>query len=173
MRFVIPGGTGQVGTILDRALTAAGHDVVVLTRTPRHERQVRWDGETLGAWADHIDGSDVVINLAGRSVSCRYTDENLKAMMDSRVRSASVVGGRDRRRESSARVVAADEHRDDLRAPLRRRQRRAHRHHRRHRAGRARLLGLQRRDRPQLGRRPGASRKHPTRARWRCGRRWS
>ncbi len=92
MRFVIPGGTGQVGTILDRALTAAGHNVVVLTRSPRHERQIRWDGSTLGAWADHIDGSDVVINLAGRSVSCRYTDENLKAMMDSRVRSTEVVG---------------------------------------------------------------------------------
>ena len=92
MRIVIPGGTGQVGTILDRALAAAGHDVMVLTRSPRNERQVRWDGSTLGAWAEHIDGSDVVINLAGRSVSCRYTDENLKAMMDSRVRSAQVVG---------------------------------------------------------------------------------
>jgi uncharacterized protein (TIGR01777 family) len=92
MRIVIPGGTGQVGTILDRTLTAAGHDVVVLTRSPRNERQVRWDGSTLGAWADQVDGSDVVINLAGRSVSCRYTDKNLKAMMDSRVRSAQAVG---------------------------------------------------------------------------------
>ena len=35
MKIVIPGGTGQVGTILDRALTAAGHEVVVLTRTAR------------------------------------------------------------------------------------------------------------------------------------------
>jgi uncharacterized protein (TIGR01777 family) len=81
-----------VGTILDRALTAEGHDVVVLTRSPRNERQVRWDGSTLGGWAKHIDGSDVVINLAGRSVSCRYTDENLEAMMSSRVQSAWVVG---------------------------------------------------------------------------------
>lgn len=92
MRVVIPGGTGQVGAILDRALTAEGHDVVVLTRSPRGERQVRWDGSTLGDWVKHIDGSDVVIDLAGRSVSCRYTDENLKAMMTSRVESARVVG---------------------------------------------------------------------------------
>jgi uncharacterized protein (TIGR01777 family) len=77
---------------LDRALTADGHDVVVLTRSPRGERHVRWDGSTLGAWADQIDGSDAVINLAGRSVSCRYTPENLEAMMRSRVDSARVVG---------------------------------------------------------------------------------
>ncbi|MFJ8389957.1 TIGR01777 family oxidoreductase [Streptomyces sp. NPDC094438] len=92
MKAVIPGGTGQVGAILDRALTAAGHDVVILTRRPRREREVGWDGETLGAWAEVVDGSDVVINLAGRSVSCRYTEANLRAMMDSRVRSAQVVG---------------------------------------------------------------------------------
>ena len=92
MKVVMPGGTGQVGTILDRALTAQGHDVVVLTRSPTGARQVRWDGSTLGDWARQIDGSDVVINLAGRSVSCRYTPENLKVMMTSRVDSARVVG---------------------------------------------------------------------------------
>jgi uncharacterized protein len=92
MKIVIPGGTGQVGAVLDRAFSAAGHDVVVLSRRPAGARQVRWDGETLGAWAAEIDGCDVVVNLAGRSVSCRYTAENLRAMMDSRVRSARVVG---------------------------------------------------------------------------------
>ncbi|WP_037641660.1 TIGR01777 family oxidoreductase [Streptomyces bicolor] len=92
MKIVIPGGTGQVGTILNRALTAAGHDVVVLTRRPTRENEVRWDGEALGPWAEVIDGSDIVINLAGRSVSCRYTAPNLQAMMDSRVHSTQVVG---------------------------------------------------------------------------------
>jgi len=92
MKIVLPGGTGQVGAILDRALTAAGHDVVLLTRSPNGDRQVRWDGSTLGDWARQIDGSDVVINLAGRSVSCRYTEENRAAMMSSRVESARVVG---------------------------------------------------------------------------------
>lgn len=92
MKLVIPGGTGQVGTILNRALTVAGHEVVVLTRRPVRDREVRWDGETLGPWAEEIDGSDIVVNLAGRSVSCRYTAANLRAMMDSRVRSTRVVG---------------------------------------------------------------------------------
>ncbi|MFF4503421.1 TIGR01777 family oxidoreductase [Streptomyces sp. NPDC001401] len=92
MKIVIPGGTGQVGTVLRRALAAAGHDVVILTRRPVRKGEVRWDGEHLGPWAEEIAGSDVVINLAGRSVSCRYTPANLQAMMDSRVNSARVVG---------------------------------------------------------------------------------
>ncbi|WP_406835422.1 epimerase [Streptomyces sp. AHU1] len=92
MKVVLPGGTGQVGAILDRALTAAGHDVMVLTRRPVRAHHIGWDGATLGPWAEAIDGCDVVVNLAGRSVSCRYTAENLRAMMDSRVDSALVVG---------------------------------------------------------------------------------
>ncbi|WP_431781410.1 epimerase [Streptomyces chumphonensis] len=92
MRIVIPGGTGQVGTLLNRAFTAAGHDVVTLTRQPVRAGEVHWDGERLGPWAEVVDGSDVVVNLAGRSVSCRYTDANLRAMLDSRVRSTEAVG---------------------------------------------------------------------------------
>ncbi|MGW3295900.1 TIGR01777 family oxidoreductase [Streptomyces xiamenensis] len=92
MRCVIAGGTGQVGRILDRALTAAGHEVTILTRSPARDREVYWDAVTAGPWTRVLHGSDVVINLAGRSVSCRYTDANLRTMMDSRVRSAEVIG---------------------------------------------------------------------------------
>ncbi|MFF1548774.1 DUF1731 domain-containing protein [Streptomyces sp. NPDC058291] len=92
MKIVLPGGTGQVGTVLRRALTAAGHEVVVLSRRPAGRGEIAWDGRTLGPWTEAVDGSDVVVNLAGRSVSCRYTPVNLKAMMDSRVESARVVG---------------------------------------------------------------------------------
>jgi uncharacterized protein (TIGR01777 family) len=92
MKIVIPGGTGQVGTVLKRAWTAAGHEVVVLSRRPRRPGEVPWDGRTPGDWFKEIDGSDLVVNLAGRSVNCRYTPANLRAMRDSRVHSARVVG---------------------------------------------------------------------------------
>ncbi|MBC2866832.1 TIGR01777 family oxidoreductase [Streptomyces mexicanus] len=92
MKIVIPGGTGQVGAVLKRALGAAGHEVVIVTRRPGREGEVPWDGKTLGPWMAEVDGSDVVINLAGRSVSCRYTAANLQEMMDSRVDSTRVVG---------------------------------------------------------------------------------
>jgi uncharacterized protein (TIGR01777 family) len=51
-----------------------------------------WDGRTLGKWAEDVDGADVVINLAGRSVNCRYTQANLEEMMSSRVDSTRVLG---------------------------------------------------------------------------------
>nr|WP_236952477.1 NAD-dependent epimerase/dehydratase family protein [Kibdelosporangium phytohabitans] len=90
---MIPGGTGHIGRLLSRALTAAGHDVVVLSRgRPSGIRSVQWDGRALGVWTDEIDGCDAVINLAGRGVNCRYNGPNLRAMMDSRVDSARVVG---------------------------------------------------------------------------------
>jgi uncharacterized protein (TIGR01777 family) len=93
MKIVIPGGTGQVGGVLSRALRARGHDVVVLSRGGTSDaRVVPWDGRTVDAWAGEVDGADVVINLAGRSVNCRYTEANLQAMMSSRVDSTRAVG---------------------------------------------------------------------------------
>ncbi len=93
MKVVIPGGSGQVGALLARAFLARGDEVVVLSRgSAGAARAVAWDGRTLGPWASELDGSDVVINLAGRTVNCRYSEENLKQMMDSRVDSTRVVG---------------------------------------------------------------------------------
>ena len=55
-------------------------------------REVAWDAETLDGWAAEFDGADVVVNLAGRNVNCRYTPENRRAIMASRVNSTRVVG---------------------------------------------------------------------------------
>jgi uncharacterized protein (TIGR01777 family) len=93
MKVVIPGGTGQVGAVLVREFRARGDDVVVVSRSAATEaRHVAWDGRTLGKWASELDGADVVVNLAGRSVNCRYTRENMRAMFDSRVESTRAVG---------------------------------------------------------------------------------
>ncbi len=94
MKIVIPGGSGQVGTLLARAFQQAGHAVVVLSRTPGQAawRTVAWDAANLGTWAEEIDGADVVINLAGKSVNCRYTPSNRQEIKDSRLRSTRAVG---------------------------------------------------------------------------------
>ena len=94
MKVVIPGGSGQVGTMLARAFHADGHDVVVLSRRPTPEpwRVVAWDGRTAGGWWRDIDAAHVVINLSGQSVNCRYTPENRAAILESRLQSTHAVG---------------------------------------------------------------------------------
>ena len=84
MRIVIPGGSGQIGSILARHFRAAGHSVIVL-------RRPQWDGVTLGDWVETLDGADVLIHLAGRSVNCRYTPANRRRILDSRVQSTQVL----------------------------------------------------------------------------------
>jgi uncharacterized protein (TIGR01777 family) len=95
LKVVLPGGSGQIGAILARAFAARGDDVVVLARSSRPvpgARSVPWDGRTLGAWAAEVDGADVVVNLAGRNVNCRYGPENRRLILESRVESTRVVG---------------------------------------------------------------------------------
>jgi uncharacterized protein len=94
MKIVIPGGSGQVGTVLARAFHSAGHEVVVLSRgaAARPWRVETWDGRAAGLWEREIDGSDIVINLAGRSVNCRYGASNRREILDSRVDSTRAVG---------------------------------------------------------------------------------
>lgn len=97
MKIVIPGGSGQVGTILARAFAADGHDVVILSRGGARARQpwrtVAWYCRTLGAaWTREFEGTDVVINMAGHSVNCRYNEANRKAIVESRLDSTRAVG---------------------------------------------------------------------------------
>jgi uncharacterized protein (TIGR01777 family) len=94
MKIVIPGGSGQVGSVLAPAFHHEGHDVVVLSRSPAPApwRVVAWDGETRGAWTAELEGADVVVNLAGASVNCRYGAANRREIMDSRIHSTRVLG---------------------------------------------------------------------------------
>ena len=94
MKIVLPGGSGQVGTLLARAFRSDGHEVVVLSRKLYKApwRVVLWDAHTVGDWASEVDGAEAVINLAGRSVNCRYTPENRRLIKESRVLSTQAVG---------------------------------------------------------------------------------
>jgi uncharacterized protein len=94
-RIVLAGGSGFLGGLLAEHFHSLGWEPVILTRSPAPGakfREVAWDARTRGDWARELDGAEAVINLTGRSVNCRYTPENRRAIMDSRVDSTRIVG---------------------------------------------------------------------------------
>ena len=94
LKIVIPGGSGQVGRTLAQYFQQRGHHVTVLTRGPYTApwQTVHWDGVTWDSWVETLEGADVCINLAGRSVNCRMTDANRKAMRESRIGPTRLLG---------------------------------------------------------------------------------
>jgi uncharacterized protein len=107
LRIVLPGGEGHLGRLLARRLSGLGHEVITLTRNSRSSaansqnasagnpqpwKTVFWDGRTRGAWEESLEGADVLINLAGRSVDCRYNARNREEILQSRVLSTTVLG---------------------------------------------------------------------------------
>ncbi len=95
-RIVLAGGSGFVGRSLGNHLTKLDCDVVVLTRWPRPDspgiRYAYWNGRTLDSWAGEVDGATAIVNLAGRSVNCRYNAKNRKEILESRVDSTKILG---------------------------------------------------------------------------------
>ena len=77
-----------------RDFVARGHSVVIMSRRASAApwRMVQWDARSLGDWVTELDGADVVINLAGRSVNCRYNAANRRAIIASRVDSVRAIG---------------------------------------------------------------------------------
>src|SRR5450759_3608093 len=95
-RIILAGGSGFLGNALAKRFLTQQHEVVVLTRSPRVRtdgvKEVVWDGKALGDWVKFVDGAEVVVNLAGRSVDCRYTEANRRVIIASRVDSTRVLG---------------------------------------------------------------------------------
>jgi uncharacterized protein (TIGR01777 family) len=94
LRVVLPGGAGHLGRLVAAHLHARGDAVTVLSRggSVAPWRTASWDGENLDDWSGELEGADVVINLAGRSVNCRYNAANRREILESRVRSTELLG---------------------------------------------------------------------------------
>ena len=95
-RVILAGGSGFLGQILARHLVGRDYEVVVLSRSPVGAdslvRQVQWDGRTHGDWARELEGARAVVNLAGRSVNCRYTARNRREILGSRLEPTRALG---------------------------------------------------------------------------------
>jgi uncharacterized protein len=96
MKIILAGGSGYLGRVLCDFYKNKANEIIILSR--RHElheapvRVVQWDGRTLGAWTQALEGADMLINLAGKNVNCRYTQKNKGAILHSRVDSTLVLG---------------------------------------------------------------------------------
>lgn len=104
-KIILAGGTGFLGNALKDYFEAKGFVVVTLSRSAmtqkftQSEVEVRkrnkdttyWNGKDLGEWTKHLEDAEVLINLAGKSVDCRYTNENKAAILRSRIDSTRVL----------------------------------------------------------------------------------
>ncbi len=95
-KLIIAGGSGFIGKNISQHFKDKGYSVIVFTRGSskiRNEVQyVCWDAKTLGSWTTELEGADLVINLTGKSVDCRYTEINKKEILNSRVDSTKIIG---------------------------------------------------------------------------------
>jgi len=91
MKIIIAAGTGFLGKNLEKYFTDKGNEVYILTRNSKRKNEILWDAKTLGDWKNSLENADVLINLTGKSVDCRYTEKNKKEIYSSRIDSTKVL----------------------------------------------------------------------------------
>jgi len=94
-KLIIAAGTGFLGKVLVNHFANKCEEIIILTRgsskTTHHVRYVHWDAKTLSGWEAELENASVLINLAGKSVDCRYTTKNKKEILSSRVDSTKIL----------------------------------------------------------------------------------
>lgn len=96
LKIVIAGGTGALGKAIVDYFDNENNEIIILSRQDKNNegrvRYIKWDATYLSDWQDCLVGADVVINLVGKSVNCRYTEKNKKEIIRSRVAATKVIG---------------------------------------------------------------------------------
>ena len=94
--IVLAGGSGYLGSVLANYYRLKARSIIILGRKRGPDRgnvrQVAWNGKDLGPWVKELEGSDLLVNLCGRSVNCRYNERNRREILESRVDSTNALG---------------------------------------------------------------------------------
>jgi uncharacterized protein (TIGR01777 family) len=108
-KIIIAGGSGFIGEEMIRYF-GKENTIIILTRkipdstnnrnqytnlTPvelANTKFAQWDGKTIGGWVDELDAADLLVNMAGKSVNCRYTKKNKQEIIDSRIDTTNILG---------------------------------------------------------------------------------
>ena len=104
MRIIISGGSGLIGSELAKELHINGHELIILSRNPGRitnppngMQVVSWDGKTSQGWGHLVEGTEVIINLAGENIAgekffpVRWTIERKKSILKSRLDSGKAM----------------------------------------------------------------------------------
>jgi uncharacterized protein len=91
MKIIIAGGSGFLGKALENYFIERNHEVLILTRNSERKNEIQWDAKTVGTWVNSLEGAEVLINLTGKSVDCRYNDANKAEILRSRIDSTNVL----------------------------------------------------------------------------------
>lgn len=95
-KIIIPGGSGFIGKYVARFFLQKKYNVIILTRSKTQIENgityLNWDGKNFGDWIKELEGAEMVLNLAGKSVDCRYNEKNKKAILNSRIDSTKIIG---------------------------------------------------------------------------------
>ncbi|MDX6747599.1 TIGR01777 family oxidoreductase [Polaribacter sp. PL03] len=96
MKIVIAGGTGYLGELLiNHFLKDKKNSIYILSRkqliNTGRVSYLKWNGSTEGYWTNLLEGTDVLINLTGKSVNCSYTEANKAVIYSSRIDSTNLL----------------------------------------------------------------------------------
>lgn len=88
-KIILAGGNGYIGSVLATHFKEMANEVLILARkakpTVDNIQTLVWDGKTKGSWVEHLNDADLLVNLCGKNVNCRYNEKNKKEIIDSRV----------------------------------------------------------------------------------------
>ncbi|AXG73022.1 TIGR01777 family protein [Flavobacterium arcticum] len=94
-KLIIAAGTGFLGKVLITHFKDKTDEIVILTRGKSRKENniyyVNWDAKTMTGWETELEDADVLINLAGKSVDCRYNESNKNKIITSRIDSTAVL----------------------------------------------------------------------------------
>lgn len=94
-KLIIAAGTGFLGQVLICHFKNKFEEIVILTRGKSQIidgiKYVNWNAKTFSGWENELENASVLINLAGKSVDCRYTSKNKKAILLSRIESTKIL----------------------------------------------------------------------------------
>lgn len=91
-KIIIAGGSGFLGQVLENYFNTKGYKIKIFTRHPKKENDVFWNTKDLGNWTNELENADVLINLTGKSVDCRYNEKYKKLIYHSRIDATNILG---------------------------------------------------------------------------------